>query len=44
MIVGQLRDGLRMLIPSGTDGALIDPLDDLQGAFVHVRSFPEACA
>ena len=30
MIGGQLRDGRRMLFPSGTDGALIDPLDGLE--------------
>jgi hypothetical protein len=30
MIVGQLRDGRRMLFPSGTHGALIDPLDALR--------------
>jgi hypothetical protein len=31
MIGGQLRDGRRMLFPSGTDSALIDPLDGLEG-------------
>jgi hypothetical protein len=30
MIGGQLCDGRRMLFPSGTHGALIDPLDGLQ--------------
>jgi hypothetical protein len=30
MIGGQLRDGRRMLFPSGTDGALIDPSDGLE--------------
>jgi hypothetical protein len=30
MIGGQLRDGRRMLFPSGTNGALIDPSDGLE--------------
>jgi hypothetical protein len=43
MIDRQLRDGLRMLFPSGTYGASIDPFDDLEKARVssivsgHVR-------
>ena len=43
MIGGQLRDGRRMLFPSGTNGALIDPSDGLRSAHVcsivsgHVR-------
>jgi hypothetical protein len=36
MIGGQLRDGRRMLFPSGTHGALIDPLDGLEE---HLRVF-----
>ena len=30
MIGGHLRDGRRMLLPSGTNGALIDPSDGLE--------------
>jgi hypothetical protein len=30
MIDRQLRDGRRMLFPSGTHGASIDPFDDLE--------------
>jgi hypothetical protein len=30
MIGGQLRDGRRMLLPSGTHGTLIDSLDGLE--------------
>jgi hypothetical protein len=30
MIGGQLRDGHRMLFPSGTNGAWIDPSDGLE--------------
>ena len=30
MIRGQLRDGRRMLLPSGTHGASMDPLDGIE--------------
>ena len=43
MIRGQLRDGRRMLLPSGTHDASMDPLDGTRGALACVRSLPDAC-
>ena len=40
MIGRQLRDGRRMLLPSGTHSALLDPFDGLQEALACVRSLP----